>query len=117
MRLCLKKRFEMKTCMFLLLLVLPAAAQAQSAAQYAAQMDRTGVFRHDRSWNGTEVIYQSSGAANEADAKAWWMNSPPHRRLLLSGAITDIACVGRFCVGRGTGTVTPMPRSRFRFRR
>jgi hypothetical protein len=101
----------------LIVFFLCAPCSAQSAAQYAAQMDRTGVFGHDRNWNGPEVIYQSSGAANEADAMAWWMRSPPHRRLLQSGAITDIACVGRFCVGRGSGGVTAMPRSRFRFRR
>ena len=61
----------MKTCIFLLLVLLPAAVQAQSAADYAAELNRTGVFRHDPRWSGAEVIYQSSGTATEADARGW----------------------------------------------
>lgn len=77
---------------------------AQSSAQdYASRMNRGGFFRHDRSWGGAEVIYQSSGVATQADAMRWWMNSPPHRRLIQSGQITDIACVGNVCVGRSGG--------------
>lgn len=77
-----------------------------TAAGYAARMNAGGFFRHDRSWGGAEVIYRSSGQATEAEARQWWMNSPAHRRLLVSGAIQDIACVGGVCVGRGVGSVT-----------
>lgn len=81
-----------------------SAVFAQSSAQdYASRMNRGGFFRHDRSWGGAEVIYRSSGMATQADAMRWWMNSPPHRRLIQSGQITDIACVGNVCVGRSGG--------------
>lgn len=81
-----------------------SAAFAQSSAQdYASRMNRGGFFRHDRGWGGAEVIYRSSGMATQADAMRWWMNSPPHRRLIQSGQITDIACVGNVCVGRSGG--------------
>lgn len=80
-----------------------ASAFAQSAYDYASQMNRGGFFRHDRNWGGAEVIYRSSGAATQADAMRWWMRSPPHRRLIQSGQITDIACVGNVCVGRSGG--------------
>lgn len=75
------------------------------ARAYAARMNSTRVFRHDASFQGAEVIYQSSGVATPEAAKTWWMNSPPHRRLLLSGAIQDIQCVGSVCVGRSISAV------------
>lgn len=91
---------------------------AQSAFDYAQRMNSSGYFRHDAGFNGAEVIYRSSGVATEADARRWWMNSPRHRALLLSGAITDIACVGNVCVGRGVGfTGTNRQRGLFRSRR
>lgn len=74
------------------------------AFEYAQQMNNSGFFRHDRGFNGAEVIYRSSGTATEADAMRWWMNSPPHRRLVQSGQITDVQCVGGVCVGRSGGT-------------
>lgn len=102
----------------LLSLFIANESYAQSSAyDYAKRMNSTRVFRHDFSWRGAEVIYYSSGVATEADARRWWMNSPPHRRLLLSGAITDIQCVGNYCVGRGHGsTSTTVTRTRTRTR-
>lgn len=82
-----------------------SAAFAQSGAyEYAQRMNSGGFFRHDRNFGGAEVIYRSSGTATEADAMRWWMNSPPHRRLVQSGQITDIQCVGGVCVGRSGGS-------------
>jgi uncharacterized protein YkwD len=82
-----------------------SATFAQSGAyEYAQRMNSGGFFRHDRSFGGAEVIYRSSGTATEADAMRWWMNSPPHRRLVQSGQITDIQCVGGVCVGRSGGS-------------
>ena len=83
---------------------------AQSAHDYASQMNRTRVFRHDSTWRGAEVIYMSSGIATEAQARQWWMRSPGHRALIVSGSITEIACVGNYCVGRGAFVQTPRRR-------
>lgn len=84
--------------------VLATSAGAQDcssgACNFAARLNNSRVFRHDPTFKGAEVIYRSSTTATVEAAKAWWMNSPPHRRLLLSGAIQDIACVGNVCVGR-----------------
>jgi len=74
------------------------------AFEYAQQMNNSGFFRHDRNWGGAEVIYRSSGVATQEDAMRWWMNSPPHRRLVQSGQITDVQCVGGVCVGRSGGS-------------
>jgi hypothetical protein len=74
------------------------------AFEYAQQMNNGGFFRHDRNWGGAEVIYRSSGVATQDAAMRWWMNSPPHRRLVQSGQITDIQCVGGVCVGRSGGS-------------
>lgn len=82
-----------------------ANGQCGTASAYAARMNAGGFFRHDRAWGGAEVIYRSSGQATEAEARQWWMNSPPHRRLLVSGAIQDVACVGGVCVGRSVQAV------------
>jgi hypothetical protein len=95
------KSFVLALCF--LLGSISASAFAQSAYDYASRMNNGRFFRHDRSWGGAEVIYQSSGTATRADAMRWWMNSPPHRRLIQSGQITDIACVGNVCVGRSGG--------------
>lgn len=100
-------------------LLLARESMAQSAHDYASRMNSTRIFRHDSSWRGAEVIYRSSGVATESDARRWWLNSPAHRRLLLSGAITDIACVGNYCVGRGynsTSSTTTVTRTRYRLR-
>lgn len=98
--------------LILLALVLMAGCASEAEAQvcvdgscgtsagYAARMNAGRFFRHDRSWGGAEVIYRSSGTATEAEARQYWMNSPPHRRLLVSGVIQDVACVGGVCVGR-----------------
>lgn len=81
------------------------AASASGAHEYAVRLNGSRAFRHDPRFGGAEVIYKSSGIATEADARRWWMNSPPHRKLLLSGAIQDVACVGGVCVGRSVGAV------------
>jgi hypothetical protein len=70
------------------------------SAAYARFLN-SGRFRHDPRWNGYEVIYRSSGTATEAQARDAWMRSPGHRALLVGGRITEIACVGKACVGRG----------------
>jgi hypothetical protein len=108
----------MKNVIWILLALLlfagcSSAAEAQvcvdgscgTAAGYAARMNAGRFFRHDQAWGGAEVIYRSSGTATEAEARESWMNSPPHRRLLVSGAIQDIACVGGVCVGRSVQAV------------
>jgi uncharacterized protein YceK len=108
----------MKNVIWILLALLlvagcSSAAKAQtcvdgscgSAAGYASRLNGSRIFRHDPSWGGAEVIYRSSGTATEAEARQWWMNSPPHRKLLVSGAIQDIACVGGVCVGRSVQAV------------
>lgn len=77
------------------------ASSATGAGDYAVKLNQGRLFRHDPSFRGAEVIFKSSGIATEADARRWWMNSPPHRKLLLAGAIQDIQCVGSVCVGRG----------------
>lgn len=99
--------------------LLCSEAFAQSSREYAARMNASGMFRHDSSWKGAEVIYRSSGVATEADARRWWMNSPPHRVLLVSGRITEVSCVGGVCVGRGSGSSvsTVHRQSRLRIRR
>lgn len=78
----------------------PVAAAGLGSAEYAQRLNR-GRFRHDPTWRGYEVIFWSSGTATEPQARAAWLRSPPHRRLLLGGKITEIACVGNACVGRG----------------
>jgi hypothetical protein len=82
-----------------------STGQCSTAAGYAATMNARGLFRHDRAWGGAEVIYQSTGTATETEARAAWMRSPAHRRLLVSGAIQDVACVGGVCVGRSLQAV------------
>jgi len=82
-----------------------STGECSTASAYAARMNAGGFFRHDRSWGGAEVIYRSSGQASESEARQWWMNSPGHRKLLVSGAIQDVACVGGVCVGRSAQAV------------
>ena len=99
----------MKKALLVCLLVLASAGtvSAQGTARdFAARLNGSRFFGHDRSWGGAEVIYRSSGLATEADARRWWMSSPAHRRLLLSGAISDVACVGSVCVGRSSSIVS-----------
>jgi hypothetical protein len=109
------KRFTILSVACLLVLVLSEIASAQvcgpdgctsDAGVYASRLNASRAFRHDRSYGGAEVIYRSSGEATEAEAREWWMNSPAHRRLLVSGAIQDVACVGNVCVGRGIQAAT-----------
>ena len=98
----------------LILAFVCSVCSAQSAHDYAAEMNRTRNFGHDPNWRGAEVIYQSSGMATEESARRWWMNSPRHRALLVCGSITEIACVGNYCVGRGQGVVGGRKRWFFR---
>lgn len=80
--------------------------QFSGAASFAARLNDRGALFHDRAFNGPEVVYRSSEPATEADALAAWNQSPGHRRLVQSGKITEIACVGNVCVGRGDGYST-----------
>lgn len=86
--------------------LIPNTAVAQTGAgAYASQMDNRGFFRHDRGFNGAEVIYRNgSGYATKADAMRAWRDSPGHNALLRAGAIQDIQCRGGVCVGRGYGS-------------
>lgn len=77
------------------------SGDAMGTKEFAIRLNQRGGLFHDRSFSGAEVIYRSSGTATEAEARRWWMNSPPHRRLLVSGAIQQVVCVGSVCVGRG----------------
>lgn len=83
-----------------------AICQDTGAGSFAATMNASGRMYHDRSFNGPEVVYRSSGPATRDVALAAWMRSPGHRALVSTGQITDVQCVGNVCVGRGTGTVT-----------
>jgi hypothetical protein len=82
------------------------ASNQTGAYEYAVRMNCGGFFRHDPAFRGPEVIYKSSGQATPEQANRWWMNSPPHRRLVAGGLINDVQCVGNVCVGRGVGLVT-----------
>lgn len=77
------------------------SGDAMGTKEFAIRLNQRGGLFHDRSFSGAEVVYRSSGAATEAEARRWWMNSPPHRKLLVSGAIQQVVCVGSVCVGRG----------------
>lgn len=79
------------------------AQDTYGSASFANFLNSSGRFHHARNYGGAEVIYRSSGTANQADAMRWWMNSPPHRRLIQAGMIQEIQCVGNVCVGRGGG--------------
>ena len=78
-------------------------ASGTGAHEYAVKMNNGRFFRHDPAFRGPEVIFRSSGQATPEQANQWWMNSPPHRRLLVAGLIQDVQCVGSVCVGRGVG--------------
>lgn len=82
------------------------ASNQTGAYEYAVKMNSGRFFRHDAGFRGPEVIFKSSGQATPEQANRWWMNSPPHRRLLVAGLIQDVQCVGNVCVGRGAGTGT-----------
>ncbi len=83
-----------------------ASAQGSGAYEYASFLNRTGRFHHAKNV-GAEVIYRSSGGATPEMARVAWMNSPPHRRLLMAGMIHDVQCVGSVCVGRSGGSSRP----------
>jgi len=82
--------------------VCPAPSQfaTSGALEYATVLNSTNIFRHDPGFRGAEVIFRTTGTATIEQAKASWLRSPAHRKLLLSGAINDIRCVGSVCVGR-----------------
>lgn len=82
---------------------LSAQAQDLGARQFASQLSSSRGIFHDRSFRGAEVVFKSSGVATEAEAMAWWQNSPGHASLINAGAITSIQCSGSACVGRGPG--------------
>jgi len=69
-------------------------------SSFADTLNASGVLYHDHSYGGAEVVYRSSGVATESAARSAWMRSPGHRRLLMSGKITQVTCVGNVCVGR-----------------
>ena len=77
-----------------------AASYSSSTASFASALNASGSLFHDGSYVGPEVVYRSSGIATQADAMRTWRRSPPHRRLLRSGAITEVVCTGNVCVGR-----------------
>lgn len=74
------------------------ASNQTGAYEYAVRMNGNRFFRHDPAFRGPEVIFKSSGQATPEEANRWWMNSPPHRRLVTAGLIQDVR--------RGTGTVS-----------
>lgn len=80
------------------------ASNQTGAYEYAVRMNQGRFFRHDPAFRGPEVIFRSSGQATEQQAHQAWMNSPPHRRLVVAGLIQDVQCVGSVCVGRGVGS-------------
>jgi len=77
------------------------------AGEFAARLAASGRLHHDGAFHGPEVVYMSSGVATqEAAVSSWMLSRAGHRELLVSGAITEIACVGNACVGRGAPTVS-----------
>jgi hypothetical protein len=92
--------FRLMLC-FVFCLVPSFAFADFGSRSYADQMNRTRAFRHDRAYRGAEVIHYSSRKPTEASARAAWMRSRPHAALLRAGRITEISCVGNYCVGRG----------------
>ena len=93
-------------CVVLCLAALAGSANADTGAEaFARRMNASGRLFHDRSFRGPEVVFRSSGPATKAVAVAAWLRSrAAHRELIQSGAITEIACVGNVCVGRGSVT-------------
>lgn len=85
-----------------------AVGQETGARSFAASLNASRSFHHDRSFGGAEVIFRSSGVATQQQAFAAWSRSPGHARLIDAGLITDVQCVGGVCVGRGgeSSTVT-----------
>lgn len=77
------------------LFLLPQIASGQS---YAAKMNRTGIFRHDPSYRGLEVIYFNSNGASRRKALKAWRASPAHNALL--PRIKRITIRGNYAVGR-----------------
>ena len=75
-----------------------ACANDRGTAAYAASMQRSRVFQHDRAYRGVEVIFWSSGPATPEQAMAVWRNSPGHAALL--PRVRVVRCVGNYCVGR-----------------
>ena len=71
---------------------------ATGVREFAERLN-VGRFQHDPLYVGAEVIYQSSEPATEAEAIEAWKESPAHNALLPE--ITEVACVGNVCVGRG----------------
>jgi hypothetical protein len=73
---------------------------ANNTASFASVLNASGSLFHDPSYSGAEVVYRSSGIATPSDAIRTWRRSGPHRRLIRSGAITEVICNGSVCVGR-----------------
>jgi uncharacterized protein YkwD len=93
-----------------------AAGLARAAAQHARAMGTQGFFSHSsadgtspatrirRYYEGStvgEVILWRSPDVTPAEALRMWLNSPSHRRLLLSSAFRDI---GLAAVHSGSGS-------------
>lgn len=94
--------FELVVCCLLLGGLVKADTGAEA---FAGTMNASGRLYHDRSFRGPEVVFRSSGLASRSMAMAAWLKSRAgHRELIQSGAITEIACVGNVCVGRGAST-------------
>lgn len=95
-------------CVFMLLGLSGASMAQLGSREFAATLSLGGRLDHARGgYSGPEVIYrQSGGVATEAAAMAQWQTSPRHASLIRSGAITEIVCSGRSCVGRGPSQAT-----------
>jgi hypothetical protein len=87
---------------FLLVVGFCQVSLAQSAQEYAVELNRSRVFQHDRGFRGAEVIYRSSGTATEADAAALVDGKPSAVGVCLSRRdYRDRLC--RECLRRSRG--------------
>lgn len=89
-----------KFLLICVLSVLPTTCLADGHLQFARKLNQHRRLYHDRTYNGAEVVYRSSGTATRQGAIQAWLNSPPHRALLQAGKIRNIVCHGNVCVGR-----------------
>ena len=84
------------------LLLLPATASADTLLGHTRRMARHGRIYHDsRRGGGAEVVARvRPGIGQRLRARAVWMRSAPHRRILLSFGILRVRCWRGYCTGR-----------------
>jgi hypothetical protein len=85
---------------------LPELAYARTRQTYlddkAKRLSEPGGFRHDSIGNFGEIIIQSPDTESPASAIKLWMNSPPHRAMILTKR-KDVkwVCAGSYFTNEG----------------